>query len=901
MATTSDTFRPTSRLPLPTSPRVSRIPQPTSRATVRPVVESALVSRSSRIPTQLKESTIHPVARNAIPTPARKTSSSPASISTKSSVASLRAPISDPALRPKVTARTTIPISSTPSRLRNAVPTTRTQSPVRPASLRAAPSVGSLRSAETPASQDNIPNSPSRISIREQIAAKRKALLAASGLSGEQGNRDGAAKQGRQGSVTDLGTTMSNLSTRDQPRLAQTTSSGDIFGRTIPTLIRKALTTGRLDVANMSLERLPKEVWTKILHLSGDDLPLYDSQPTPLPTHRPEEETAQFDEMNLPPHELERRRLLAEDEIMNVPFYEVQDLVVIKASSNSLTLVEAQIGMIGALKNLDVSCVRQACRISSNGSLQLHSNRLTGLPDSIINLRELTQLDMSDNLISAFPACLILAPSLQIVDLSRNSIASISWDNPVRPSRELLQSRKDVSFFDSFPSTPTKSDYRDDDTDEVMPSIRTLSLANNKITNRGLPQMWPRNVEVLDLSGNNLQGVLEITHLATLPRLKRLSLSGNGLTGVFVQAQEHAILWPSLEAIDFKRNEIRAEEPLIDSLRLDRPYTTSSGTDSRGIVQIVLEENPIHYTTIKKVHPGMIARSSSSLHRETIPSNSMPSFASTLASDSYNAPPTGPLVDCWDERQQSIVITRDTPTGFLNEQGEFDLQHILDAVPSTASLKTIDLCAILKLKTLSIPDNGDRFANVTTLCITDTSLKADDATFERISRAMPQLETLNLSGSRIEHLKGVDRAITNGLKRLLIRGCRITDISSLVKVAEELHAGVWKGNLRLEEVDIRDNLVERLEPILGSLPLRQFLVENNAFRVPPRRIWEKEGELFRPTKSHRPAYVLIDIGYDRHAWATALANRRYMTTVFGISTIMDQMQPKAKFDISSSI
>jgi hypothetical protein len=73
----------------------------------------------------------------------------------------------------------------------------------------------------------------------------------------------------------------------------------------------------------------------------------------------------------------------------------VQDLVVIKASGNSLILVEAQIGMIGALKNLDVSYQDQAYRIFADDYLQLHSNRLRELPDSLINLRELTQLDMS--------------------------------------------------------------------------------------------------------------------------------------------------------------------------------------------------------------------------------------------------------------------------------------------------------------------------------------------------------------------------------------------------------------------------------------------------------------------------------------------------------------------------
>lgn len=179
-------------------------------------------------------------------------------------------------------------------------------------------------------------------------------------------------------------------------------------------------------------------------------------------------------------------------------------------------------------------------------------------------------------------------------------------------------------------------------------------------------------------------------------------------------------------------------------------------------------------------------------------------------SGGHDGQPTGPLISCWDERQQGIVVTRNTPTDFLDEAGRFSLQHVVDAVPLAASLKSIDLSGILKLKTLTVPEDDTRLANVTMFSITDTSLKTDDATLARISKAMPRLETLNLSGSRIEHLNGVDTLITNGLKRLLAKGCRITDISSLVTVATELHAGAWKGNLGLEEIDIRDNSVEKV-------------------------------------------------------------------------------------------
>lgn len=164
-------------------------------------------------------------------------------------------------------------------------------------------------------------------------------------------SRNGPGQRTNQAAPDDLTAAMSGLAIDRQPSLDD---SADIFGRTIPTLIRKAMTTGRLDVANMSLDRLPKELWTKILNLSGDDLPQYDEEQKPL-TVQPLNGLQLAYETQLPPHELERRKRAGEDEIMNVPFYEVEDLAVIKASGNALTFVEAQIGMVGALKSLDVS------------------------------------------------------------------------------------------------------------------------------------------------------------------------------------------------------------------------------------------------------------------------------------------------------------------------------------------------------------------------------------------------------------------------------------------------------------------------------------------------------------------------------------------------------------------
>lgn len=110
-----------------------------------------------------------------------------------------------------------------------------------------------------------------------------------------------------------------------------------------------------------------------------------------------------------------------------------------------------------------------------------------------------------------------------------------------------------------------------------------MDLSGNRITAEGLPGVWPRNVEVLEVSDNALAGVVDLTQFATLPRLRRLGLRGNGIRGVCVADGE--ALWPALECIDLEGNELREEEAVVSGLRIGRKWTT--GEAVQGAVHIV--------------------------------------------------------------------------------------------------------------------------------------------------------------------------------------------------------------------------------------------------------------------------------------------------------------------------
>ncbi|KZT67980.1 hypothetical protein DAEQUDRAFT_712696 [Daedalea quercina L-15889] len=80
-----------------------------------------------------------------------------------------------------------------------------------------------------------------------------------------------------------------------------------------------------------------------------------------------------------------------------------------------------------------------------------------------------------------------------------------------------------------------------------------------------------------------------------------------------------------------------------------------------------------------------------------------------------------------------------------------------------------------------------------------------------------------------------------GLRHLRLRGNRITDLDGFQGLAEMFRGNRNVPEWRLEELDLCDNEIGKLPPEMGLMPLDVFLVDGNVFRVPQRRVWEREG------------------------------------------------------------
>ncbi|KAJ7837436.1 hypothetical protein B0H13DRAFT_181641 [Mycena leptocephala] len=130
-----------------------------------------------------------------------------------------------------------------------------------------------------------------------------------------------------------------------------------------------------------------------------------------------------------------------------------------------------------------------------------------------------------------------------------------------------------------------------------------------------------------------------------------------------------------------------------------------------------------------------------------------------------------------------------------------------------------------------LPLIAELFPNLRTLNLAYNTLTSAALT-------APILSALILSSSASDSADGRER---KGLRQLHIRGNRIADLDGFRDIGL-----LFKGNRSvsgwgLEELDLRDNEIGKLPAEVGLLPLDVLLVDGNVFRVPARRVWEREG------------------------------------------------------------
>ncbi|KAA1479008.1 hypothetical protein DENSPDRAFT_88814 [Dentipellis sp. KUC8613] len=192
------------------------------------------------------------------------------------------------------------------------------------------------------------------------------------------------------------------------------------------------------------------------------------------------------------------------------------------------------------------------------------------------------------------------------------------------------------------------------------------------------------------------------------------------------------------------------------------------------------------------------------------------------------------------------------PLSLIVSQPFADTLRVLDVkgrrADASFTLPETDGPFLPHLEELSL--EGCNFGDEVPLAIGEDK-KRDDL-LGTLACLFPSLRTLDLSYNLVSSAPLTSTTISSlvlsapgraGLRHLRLRGNKLANLDGFVGLAKELFVDGSgdKARWTLEELDVRDNAVEALAGELGLLPLEVFLVEGNLFRIPARRVWEREG------------------------------------------------------------
>ncbi|KAF9046845.1 L domain-like protein [Hymenopellis radicata] len=241
----------------------------------------------------------------------------------------------------------------------------------------------------------------------------------------------------------------------------------------------------------------------------------------------------------------------------------------------------------------------------------------------------------------------------------------------------------------------------------------------------------------------------------------------------------------------------------------------------------------------------------------TLPPSAPPSkvghfrtFSCAPTSSSFGAPPSPPsdialptptlpltaiLAQPFAESLRTLTL--------VNRRMDRCFSLLMEDQPSLPNLEELDLegCNLSDQVAVTRSDTPSAAAHPS---------RSTESLLPLVTRLFPSLQALNLSYNTLSSGFLTMEALSSlilctsqrkGLRRLALRGNKITELDGLKAIAELFKGHRDVPGWKLDELDLRDNEIGKLPPELGLLPLDVFLVDGNVFRVPARRIWEREG------------------------------------------------------------
>ncbi|KAL7311234.1 hypothetical protein PS15m_009018 [Mucor circinelloides] len=264
-------------------------------------------------------------------------------------------------------------------------------------------------------------------------------------------------------------------STKDEPAVVET--------RKIQIVLKQAKASGKLDISSRGLTKIPEEV-LKMYHVDPNSIVV--------------DFTSSGD-----------------------AWYDSVELTKFIAGDNAITEIDPRLAdEFGALKLLD-----------------FRDNKLSGLPESLCQLKNLTSIMMPYNNFGEIPSVLYQLPQLKELNLSHNQIKGhVTLQNTTIEQLDL--SYNEIEHFDIH--------------QDGASSIVKLNLNNNQIDQLPSVLQWAKLKELL-LNQNKLRTLLPVTNeTISFPSLVRLD-AGNNSIAIF----DNQVSMPKLVELSLITNKLQ--------------------------------------------------------------------------------------------------------------------------------------------------------------------------------------------------------------------------------------------------------------------------------------------------------------------------------------------------------
>jgi leucine-rich repeat protein SHOC2 len=294
--------------------------------------------------------------------------------------------------------------------------------------------------------------------------------------------------------------------------------------KTIISKVKSAKTTGIINISNMNLDILPKELFDENMRFEDVnwwdmvDVKKLDASNNKLNENSINEETS-FDK--LPGLNFLK---FTNNTFTVIPssFFTLYNLKYLDLASNRITQISPYICNLKSLVELNLSVNNIPSLPDELGYLfdleilNLNGNKINILQDKLLTLKKLKRLDLSDNLIERIPNAISNLSMLEELVLFKNKIKQIDdlcFEGLIY-LKFLDLHYNQIQFFSSIPKSV---------------KLDSIILGFNKLENiSGLQNC--ENLTVLDLNNNKLEAFPE--SILSLKNLKTLNLQNNSINDI---------------------------------------------------------------------------------------------------------------------------------------------------------------------------------------------------------------------------------------------------------------------------------------------------------------------------------------------------------------------------------